>query len=96
MILDKSLTAKLSRMTHSCRANASSVGTLDGRGADTVVCTEKKTVETGCMWILIITAAGFQRMISLWEVIIILLFFDHIQQYLLYNFILEIVSKFLS
>ena len=57
MTLDKSLTSKLSRMTHSCRANASSVSTLDGRDVDTVVCKKKKTVETGCMWILIITAA---------------------------------------
>ena len=37
MTLDKSLTAKLSRMTHSCRANTSSVSTLDGSGADTAV-----------------------------------------------------------
>ena len=58
MSLDKSLTARLSPMTHSCRANASSVSTLDGSGADTAVCKKKKTVETDCMWILIITAAG--------------------------------------
>ena len=58
MTLDKSLTAHLSRMNHSCRANALSVSTLDGRGADTAVCKKKKTIETGCMWILIITAAG--------------------------------------
>ena len=55
--LDKSLMAKLSPMTHSCRANASSVSTLEGRGADTAVCKKKKMVETGCMWILIINAA---------------------------------------
>ena len=58
MILDKSLTAKLSRLTHLYRVNISSVSTLDGRGADTAVCKKKKTVETGCTWILIITAAG--------------------------------------
>ena len=58
MTLDKSLTGKLSRITHLCRANASSVSTLDGRGAAIAVLTKKKTVETDCMWILIITAAG--------------------------------------
>ena len=58
MTLDKSLQAKLSRMTHSYRANASAVSTLDERGAGTAICKKKKTVETGCMWILIITAAG--------------------------------------
>ena len=58
MTLDKSLTAKLSRMTHSYRANASSASMLNGRGADTAVHKKKKTVETGCMWIIIITAAG--------------------------------------
>ena len=47
--LDKSLTAKLSRTTHSYLANAPSVSTLDGKGADIAVCKEKKTVETGCM-----------------------------------------------
>ena len=45
-------------MTHSYRANASSVSTLDGSGADTTVRKKKKTVETGYMWILVITAAG--------------------------------------
>ena len=40
---------KLSRMTHSYRANISSVSTLDGRGADTAVCKKKKTIETGCI-----------------------------------------------
>ena len=59
--LDKSLTAKLSRMTHSYRANALSVSTLNGRGADTAVRKKKKTIETGCMWILTITAAGPKR-----------------------------------
>ena len=58
MTLDKSLTAKLSRMTHSSRANASSVSILDGRGADTAVRKKKKTLETGCMCILIIAADG--------------------------------------
>ena len=58
MILVKSLKAKLSRMTHSCRAKASSVSTLNRRGADTAVHKKKKTVETCCIWILIITAAG--------------------------------------
>ena len=57
MTLDKSLTAKLSQMTHSYRANILSVSTLDGKGTDTVVCKKKKTTETGSMWILIITAA---------------------------------------
>ena len=63
MILDKSLTAKLSRMTHLCRADASSVSTLDGRDVDTVV--RKKTIETGCMWILIITVGWPQQATSL-------------------------------
>ena len=58
MTLDKSLTANLSRMTHLCRANTLSVSTLAGRGAGTAVRKKKKTVETGCMWILIITAAA--------------------------------------
>ena len=57
MALDKSITGKLSGMTHSCRANISSIGILDGRGADTGVYKKKKTIETGCMWILIIIAA---------------------------------------
>ena len=58
MTLDKSLTAKLFRMTHSYRANVPSVSRLDGRDADTAVCKKKKTIETDCMWILIITAVG--------------------------------------
>ena len=58
MTLNKSLTAKLSRMTHSYRANASLVSTLDRRSPDSAVRKNKKTEETGCMWILIITAAG--------------------------------------
>ena len=45
----KSLTAKLSRMIHSYRTNASSVSTLDEWDADTLICKKKKTVETGCM-----------------------------------------------
>ena len=53
--------AKLSRMTHSCRANISSDNTLDGRVTDTAVREKKKTTETGCMWILIITAAGLNE-----------------------------------
>ena len=47
--LDKSLTANLSRMTHSYRTTASSVSTLDGRGTDATLRKKKKTVETGCM-----------------------------------------------
>ena len=58
MTLGKSLTSKLSRMTYSYRTNALSVTTLDGKGADTAVGKKKKTIETGCMWILIITVAG--------------------------------------
>ena len=57
MTLDQSLTAKLYRITYSYRANASLVSALNGKGADTAACKKKKTVETGCMWILIITAA---------------------------------------
>ena len=49
MTMGKSLTAKLSRVTHSCRANASSVNTLDGLSVDTAVYKKKKTIETGCM-----------------------------------------------
>ena len=58
MTLDKSLRVKLSRMTYSRRPNPSSVSTLAERGADTAVCKKEKTAETGCIWILIITAAG--------------------------------------
>ena len=58
MTLDKSLTAKLSQMTHSYGANASAVSTLDGRGADTAVRKKKKKVETRCTWIPIISTAG--------------------------------------
>ena len=63
MTLYKSLTAKLSPMTHSRGGNAVSVSkiTLDRRGADMAVRKNKKTVETGCMWIIIITAAGPNR-----------------------------------
>ena len=57
MTLDKSLTAKWSRMTHSYRPNVSSVSMLDGKGADTAVCKKKMTVKTDCMQVLIITAA---------------------------------------
>ena len=49
MTLDKSLKAELSQMTHSCRANASPVSTLDGSVAGTAVHKKKKTVETGCI-----------------------------------------------
>ena len=56
MTLDKSLKGELSQMTHSYRANASSVSTLDGRGADTTFREKKKTVATGRMWTLLITA----------------------------------------
>ena len=58
MTLDKSLMGKLSPMTHSYQSNASSVSTLGGRSTDIPVCKKKKLVETGCMWILIITVAG--------------------------------------
>ena len=37
MALDKSFTAKLSRTTHSYRVHISSVSTLDGRSADSVL-----------------------------------------------------------
>ena len=55
MILDKSLTAKLSEITHSYCA---SVGTLDGKVVDTAACKEKNTMETSCVWTLIIIIAG--------------------------------------
>ena len=55
MILDRSLTANLSRMTNLYRA---SVSKLDRRGANTAACEKKKTIETGCMRILIIIATG--------------------------------------
>ena len=79
MTLDKSLTAQFSRMTHSYRTEyiiSQYVGRE--RGADTAVCKKKKTIETGCMWTLIITAAGHQRVISLWEVIIIIIIISFI------------------
>ena len=71
MTLDKSLTAKLSRMTHSCRANTSSVSTLDGRGADTAVCKKEKD---GRNWLHVDpnnNCSWPQWMISLWDIIII-------------------------
>ena len=69
--LDKSLTAKLSRMIHSCRANASSVSTLGRRGAGTAVCKKKKnTVEIGCIVDPNNHHSWPQRVINLWEVII--------------------------
>ena len=40
---------------------------------DTAVRKKKKTIETDCMWIQIITAVGFKRWLSLWEVIIIII-----------------------
>ena len=58
MTLDKSLTAKLSRMTDSYSANISSVSMLDGRNADTAVRKKNETIETDCMWILVIIVAG--------------------------------------
>ena len=67
----KSLTAKLSRMTHSCRANAASVSTLDGRGTDTTV---RKKAKEGRNWLHVDpnnNCSWSQRAISLWEVIII-------------------------
>ena len=57
MTWNKSITPKLSQMTHSFRA---SVSMLDRRDADIAV--RKKTIETGCMWILIITSAGDKPM----------------------------------
>ena len=42
MTLDKSLTAKLSRTTHSYRANASSGSMLNERGANTAVREKEK------------------------------------------------------
>ena len=42
MALDKLFAAKLFRMTHSYRANISSISTLDGRGADIAVCKNGK------------------------------------------------------
>ena len=51
MTLDKSLTAKLSEMTHSYCTNISSVSTLDRRDADTAVRKKKKMVKTDYMWI---------------------------------------------
>ena len=59
MTLDKSLTVQLSRINHSYRTEyiiSQYVGRE--RGADTAVCKKKKTIETGCMLTLIITAAG--------------------------------------
>ena len=43
------------------------------RGADTAVRRKKKTVETGCVWVVMITAAGHNGPISLWEVVIIII-----------------------
>ena len=42
MTLHKSLTAKLSRMTRSFRANTSKIVMLDGRSEDTVVSKRKR------------------------------------------------------
>ena len=58
MTLDKSLTAKLPRMTHAYHASVSS---LHGRGAEIAVRKKKKTLEIGCMWILLINAAAPNR-----------------------------------
>ena len=59
--LGKWRTTKLSRMTHSYRVNISSVSTLNESEADTDVCKKKKTVETGRMWIVKITAVDPNR-----------------------------------
>ena len=48
MTLNKSLTAKLPRITHSYRTNVSSASTLDGRGADTAAC---KKEQDGRNWL---------------------------------------------
>ena len=59
MTLDKSLTTQLSRMTHSYRTEyivSQYVGRKRVQIAPSVK--RKKTIETGCIWILIITAAG--------------------------------------
>ena len=78
MSLDKSLTAKLSRITHPCRANASPVSTLDERGADTAVCKKKKkSVEIGCIVNPNNNRSWPQWIISLWEVIIIIVIIIH-------------------
>ena len=55
MILDKVLTSKLSRMTHSYRA---SVSMLDESDVDIAVCKNKKTGEMDYMWVPGETAAG--------------------------------------
>ena len=73
MTLDKSLTSKLSRMTHSCGANASSVSTLEGRGTGTGRLEKEKH---GRNWLHIDpnnNRSCPQRAISLWEVIIIII-----------------------
>ena len=60
MILDKLLTAKLSRMAHLYRANVPSVNTLEEKRTDATVCKKKKTIKAGCIWMQIITAVGSQ------------------------------------
>ena len=48
-------------ITHSYRSNESSVSMLDEREADIAICKKQKTVETSCIWTLIITVAGSKR-----------------------------------
>ena len=67
-----SLTARLSRMAHSYRANISSVSTLDGRGADTAIRKKKKKVRTDPHVDPNNNRTWLQRATNLWEVIIII------------------------
>ena len=65
--LDKSLTAKLYRMTPSYCTNASSVSTLDGRGADIAVREKEKD---GRNWLHVDpnnSRSSHQRFIDLWD-----------------------------
>ena len=70
MILDKSLMIKLSRMTHSYRANISSISTLDRKGYR--YCQEKDDRN----WLHVDSnnnRSWLQRVTSLWEVVIIII-----------------------
>ena len=59
MTLDKSLTAQLSRMTHSYHTEYIISQYVGRKGVQIPPSVKrKKTIETGCMWTLIITAAG--------------------------------------
>ena len=59
MTLDKSLTAQLSRMTHSYHTEYIISQYVGRKGVQILPSVKrKKTIETGCMWTLIITAAG--------------------------------------